>query len=216
MEAKAAFSSYCSQRLSWLLGWCRSPRACKHFWVCVCVSRSVYPSFIFNACFTMFFFHPLPFSLPSHHVWPSIPTLHSLTSMMTVVSCLWSSSWCDFNTIPCLCLRVNGWWYFPNEILSLAPPPGESISPSHSQSFVPHIQIEKVNRAKESEGEDQTASVPCIEIHAVGVRRCSEPLSFIPQHHQTKPPAETESRLVITSEQRSLICFPQNHKLSPN
>lgn len=138
-----------------------------------------------------------------------------LTSMLTLVSFVCYCSWYHFNTIP-LFLWCVLWCYCLSDILSLAPPPGEFISPSHSQSFVPHVQIEKVNQGKDSAGGDQSAPVPCFEIHAVGVRRCSEPLSFVPQHHQTKPPVETESRLVITSEQRSLICFPQNHIFSPN
>lgn len=158
-------------------------------WACLCGINPFFNKI--HALFCCFFLHLLPVNL--RLVW----NLHSLTSMLTVVFLM--SWWCG----------VNGWCYCLNDISSLVPPSDESISPSPSQSFVPQVQIEKVNHAKDSEGGDQSASIPCTEIHAVALRRCSEPLSYIPQHHQTKPPLETETHLVITSEQRSLICFTQ-------
>lgn len=156
----------------------------------------------------MFFFsifHPFTF-MPCESCIPSFPCC--LCGIVPDVTLIW---------FPVCVACVNGWCYCLNGVFSLVPPPGEPwISPSHSQSFVPHVQIEKVNHTKDIEAEDQSASKPCIEVHAMGLRRCSEPLSYIPQQHQTKPPAETGTRLVITSEQRSLICFPQNCKVSLN
>lgn len=199
---------FCSQNVCWLLCCCGSPRACKHFCVCVCVINTFLNKIHVLFCCFSSIFHPLTFvscesSIPSYPCWLSC----HFCGIVPDVTLIW---------FPVCVVCVNGWCYCLNDIFSLVPPSGESISPSHSQSFVPHVQIEKVNHAKDSEGGDQSASIPCIEIHAVGLRRCSEPLSYIPQHHQTKPPVETETRLAITSEQRSLICFPQNHKFSPN
>lgn len=176
--------------------------------VCLCVINTFFNKIHVLFCCFSSIFHPLSFvscesSIPSYPCWLSC----HFCGIVPDVTLIW---------FPVCVVCVNGWCYCLNDIFSLVPPSGESISPSHSQSFVPHVQIEKVNHAKDSEGGDQSASIPCIEIHAVGLRRCSEPLPYIPQHHQTKPPVETETRLAITSEQRSLICFPQNHKFSPN
>ncbi|CAG04662.1 unnamed protein product, partial [Tetraodon nigroviridis] len=86
---------------------------------------------------------------------------------------------------------------------SLVPPSGESISPSHSQSCVPHVQLETVNHAKDSEG-DQSAS--CTEIHAVGLRStptrsCSEELL---QHSTPLAANDSASQDVITSDKTAL------------
>ncbi|XP_070769044.1 LIM and calponin homology domains-containing protein 1-like [Enoplosus armatus] len=94
--------------------------------------------------------------------------------------------------------------FSPNEVPSLDAPPGESPSPSPSPSPTPpleiQIQIQKESQANEDEEEgEQAASTPCIEIHAAGVRRSSEPLPCsLPQPH-AEPPMETHP--MVTSEQ---------------
>ncbi|KAM9357173.1 LIM and calponin homology domains-containing protein 1-like [Symphorus nematophorus] len=88
--------------------------------------------------------------------------------------------------------------FSPNEIPSLDAPPGESPTPP----LEPQIQIQKENQAKKDEDEgEQTSCTPCIEIHAAGVRRSSEPLPcYLPQPH-AEPPMESLTHLMVTSEQ---------------
>ncbi|XP_044060463.1 LIM and calponin homology domains-containing protein 1-like isoform X10 [Siniperca chuatsi] len=95
--------------------------------------------------------------------------------------------------------------FSPNEVSSLDAPPGESPSPSPTPPLKPHIQIQTESQAKKDEEEgEQTDSTPCIEIHAAGVRRSSEPLPCsLPQPH-AEPPMETVTHLMVTSEQRSV------------
>ncbi|XP_070818114.1 LIM and calponin homology domains-containing protein 1 isoform X2 [Chaetodon trifascialis] len=92
--------------------------------------------------------------------------------------------------------------FSPNEIPSLDVSAGESPSPSPTPPLKPQIQIQKENQAKKDEEEgEQTASTPCIEIHAAGVRRSSEPLPCsLPQPH-AEPPMETLTHLMVTTEQ---------------
>ncbi|XP_044060455.1 LIM and calponin homology domains-containing protein 1-like isoform X3 [Siniperca chuatsi] len=92
--------------------------------------------------------------------------------------------------------------FSPNEVSSLDAPPGESPSPSPTPPLKPHIQIQTESQAKKDEEEgEQTDSTPCIEIHAAGVRRSSEPLPCsLPQPH-AEPPMETVTHLMVTSEQ---------------
>lgn len=87
---------FCSQNVCWLLCCCGSPRACKHFCVCVCVSLILFLNKI-HVLFCFFSLHLPPVNL--RLVW----NLHSLISLLTVVSFLWCCSWCHFNMIPCLC-----------------------------------------------------------------------------------------------------------------
>lgn len=101
-------------------------------------------------------------------------------------------------------LRTNS----PTETLSLETP----LSPSPTQPPTPRTQ----NREEEEEDEgDQTVSVPCYEIHATGLRRCSEPLTFNLPPPGAEPPAPTASPLTGSSEQRflsrSVFLTPQNH-----
>ncbi|XP_049897761.1 LIM and calponin homology domains-containing protein 1-like isoform X5 [Epinephelus moara] len=92
--------------------------------------------------------------------------------------------------------------FSPNEVPSLDDPPGESPSPSPTP---PHIQIQKENQTKKDEEEGkQAASTPYVEIHAVGVRRSSDPLSrSFPRPH-AEPPMDSVTQLMVTSEQRSV------------
>ncbi|XP_044060461.1 LIM and calponin homology domains-containing protein 1-like isoform X9 [Siniperca chuatsi] len=101
--------------------------------------------------------------------------------------------------------------FSPNEVSSLDAPPGESPSPSPTPPLKPHIQIQTESQAKKDEEEgEQTDSTPCIEIHAAGVRRSSEPLPCsLPQPH-AEPPMETVTHLMVTSEQR----FSRTHSVS--
>lgn len=109
---------------------------------------------------------------------------------------------------PCVLffLCVNGQCNSPSEIPSLDTPPGEPPNPPPTWPLEPQIQNQKENQAKKEEG-DQTAFIPCIEIHAAGPRRSSEPLpSNLPQPH-AEPPLETVTHLIVTSEQRSLSWY---------
>ncbi|XP_078025675.1 LIM and calponin homology domains-containing protein 1-like isoform X4 [Epinephelus lanceolatus] len=89
--------------------------------------------------------------------------------------------------------------FSPNEVPSLDDPPGESPSPSPTP---PHIQIQKENQTKKDEEEGkQAASTPYVEIHVVGVRRSSDPLSrSFPRPH-AEPPMDSVTQLMVTSEQ---------------
>uniref|UniRef100_A0A3P8TVJ4 LIM and calponin homology domains 1 n=1 Tax=Amphiprion percula TaxID=161767 RepID=A0A3P8TVJ4_AMPPE len=95
--------------------------------------------------------------------------------------------------------------FSPNEVSSLDVPPDESPSPSPTPPLEPYIQIQKeIQSIKDEEEGEQTSSTPCIEIHAVGIRRSSAPLpSSISQPH-AEPPGETVTQLTVTSEQRSV------------
>nr|XP_033489079.1 LIM and calponin homology domains-containing protein 1-like isoform X5 [Epinephelus lanceolatus] len=98
--------------------------------------------------------------------------------------------------------------FSPNEVPSLDDPPGESPSPSPTP---PHIQIQKENQTKKDEEEGkQAASTPYVEIHVVGVRRSSDPLSrSFPRPH-AEPPMDSVTQLMVTSEQR----FSRTHSVS--
>ncbi|XP_036932082.1 LIM and calponin homology domains-containing protein 1-like isoform X5 [Acanthopagrus latus] len=93
----------------------------------------------------------------------------------------------------------------PNEIPSLDAPPGESPSLSPTLPLQPQIQIQRETQAKkEDPGGEQTASTSCIEIHAAGVRRSSEPLPCSLPQPAAEPPTKTVTHLMVTSEQRSV------------
>ncbi|XP_036932079.1 LIM and calponin homology domains-containing protein 1-like isoform X2 [Acanthopagrus latus] len=90
----------------------------------------------------------------------------------------------------------------PNEIPSLDAPPGESPSLSPTLPLQPQIQIQRETQAKkEDPGGEQTASTSCIEIHAAGVRRSSEPLPCSLPQPAAEPPTKTVTHLMVTSEQ---------------
>ncbi|XP_042349907.1 LIM and calponin homology domains-containing protein 1-like isoform X2 [Plectropomus leopardus] len=85
-----------------------------------------------------------------------------------------------------------------NEAPSLDVPPGESPTPP----LKPQIQIQKEYQAKKDEEEgEQTVSAPYTEIHAVGTRRSSEPLSCSLFRPHAESPAEAVTHLMVTSEQ---------------
>ncbi|XP_035860397.1 LIM and calponin homology domains-containing protein 1 isoform X4 [Sander lucioperca] len=90
----------------------------------------------------------------------------------------------------------------PNEPPSLANPPGESPSSSPTPPLEPQIQIQKKNQTKKDDDEvKQTASTLCIEIHAAGLRRSSEPLPCRVPQPCAEPPMVNVTHLIITSEQ---------------
>lgn len=106
----------------------------------------------------------------------------------------------------------------PNEVYSLDTPPGESPSPSPIPLLEPHIQIQMESTKDEEEG-DQAASTSFIEIHAVSMRRSSEPLPFSLSQPHAEPPRETVTHLTVSSEQRSsplFIFYFHPHSLSNN
>lgn len=148
------------------------------------------------------FFPPSPSLFLMFSVSPPVAwTCRSLTFMFptTVVLVSWISLQCFF---PC----VNGQCNSPSETPSLDTPPGEPPNPPPTRPLEHQIQNQKENQAKKEEG-DQTAFIPCIEIHAAGPRRSSEPLpSYLPQPH-AEPPLETVTHLIVTSEQRSLSWY---------
>ncbi|XP_028444975.1 LIM and calponin homology domains-containing protein 1 isoform X4 [Perca flavescens] len=89
-----------------------------------------------------------------------------------------------------------------NELPSLDDPPGESPSSSPTPSLEPQIQIQKKNQTKKDDEEGkQTASTLCIEIHAAGLRRSSEPLPCRVPQPCAEPPMVNVTHLIITSEQ---------------
>ncbi|XP_034738875.1 LIM and calponin homology domains-containing protein 1-like isoform X8 [Etheostoma cragini] len=93
----------------------------------------------------------------------------------------------------------------PNELPSLDDPPGESPSLSATPPLQPQIQIQKKNQTKKDDEEGkQTASTLCLEIHAAGLRRSSEPLPCRVPQPCAEPPMVNVTHLIITSEQRSV------------
>ncbi|XP_072251309.1 LIM and calponin homology domains-containing protein 1-like isoform X1 [Leuresthes tenuis] len=89
----------------------------------------------------------------------------------------------------------------PNEVPSFVVPLEDSYSPSPTPPLEPHTQIQENKSKKDAEEGEKTASIPCIEIHAVGIRRSSEPLPCsLPQPH-TEPPREIVTHPKVTSEQ---------------
>ncbi|XP_030594837.1 LIM and calponin homology domains-containing protein 1 isoform X1 [Archocentrus centrarchus] len=88
------------------------------------------------------------------------------------------------------------------EVSSLDVPPGESPSPSPSPPLKPYTQIQTENHSKKDTQEGkQSTSTPCIEIHAAGIRRRSEPLPCSLPQPQAEHPRETVTHLMVTSEQ---------------
>lgn len=108
----------------------------------------------------------------------------------------------------------------PTESPSLDAPLSESLSPSPTQPPAPRTQNteEKPEEEEEQEDEgDRSVSVPCYEIHATGLRRCSEPLTFNLPPPGAEPPAQTLSHRIVSSEQRFLslrFSFPVNPALT--
>lgn len=92
----------------------------------------------------------------------------------------------------------------PTETPSLDAPLRESLSPSPTQAPDPPTQNRK-EKVEEEDGGDRMVSVPCYEIHATGLRRCSEPLTFNLPPPRAEPPAQTLSHLIVSSEQRFLF-----------
>ncbi|XP_075338043.1 LIM and calponin homology domains-containing protein 1-like isoform X5 [Odontesthes bonariensis] len=92
----------------------------------------------------------------------------------------------------------------PNEVPSFVVPLEDSYSPSPTPPLEPHTQIQESKSKMDAEEGEKTPSIPCIEIHAVGIRRSSEPLPCsLPQPH-TEPPREIVTHPKVTSEQRSV------------
>ncbi|XP_047440641.1 LIM and calponin homology domains-containing protein 1-like isoform X3 [Mugil cephalus] len=85
--------------------------------------------------------------------------------------------------------------FSPCEASSLDPSARDSPSPSPTPPPQLYIQIQD-----EDDGE-QTASIPCIEVHAVNMRRSSEPLPCSLPEPQADPPRERLTFLTVTSEQ---------------
>lgn len=108
----------------------------------------------------------------------------------------------------------------PTETPSLDAPLSESLSPSPTQLPAPRTQNTEEKPENEEEQEDEgdpSVSVPCYEIHATGLRRCSEPLTFNLPPPGAEPPAQTLSHLIVSSEQRFLslrFSFPVNPALT--
>ncbi|XP_038164012.1 LIM and calponin homology domains-containing protein 1-like isoform X5 [Cyprinodon tularosa] len=77
---------------------------------------------------------------------------------------------------------------------------------SHSPSPTPHIEPQiQENKSEDDERDVKlSASSPCIVIHAVGIRRSSEPLRCGLYQANSEPPRETITQLKGTSEQRSV------------
>ncbi|XP_032383205.1 LIM and calponin homology domains-containing protein 1 isoform X6 [Etheostoma spectabile] len=95
----------------------------------------------------------------------------------------------------------------PNEPPSLDDPPGESPSLSATPPLEPQIQIQKTNQTKKDDEEGkQTASTLCLEIHAAGLRRSSEPLPCRVPQPCAEPPMVNVTHLIITSEQSTRSC----------
>ncbi|XP_051809974.1 LIM and calponin homology domains-containing protein 1 isoform X16 [Acanthochromis polyacanthus] len=95
--------------------------------------------------------------------------------------------------------------FSPNEVSSLDVPPDESPSPSPTPPLEPYIQIQKeIQSIKDEEEGEQASSTPCIEIHAVGIRRSSAPLPCSISQFRAESPEETVTQLTVTSEQRSV------------
>ncbi|KAM4554919.1 LIM and calponin homology domains-containing protein 1-like isoform 2-T2 [Odontesthes bonariensis] len=89
----------------------------------------------------------------------------------------------------------------PNEVPSFVVPLEDSYSPSPTPPLEPHTQIQESKSKMDAEEGEKTPSIPCIEIHAVGIRRSSEPLPCsLPQPH-TEPPREIVTHPKVTSEQ---------------
>ncbi|XP_038163994.1 LIM and calponin homology domains-containing protein 1-like isoform X2 [Cyprinodon tularosa] len=74
---------------------------------------------------------------------------------------------------------------------------------SHSPSPTPHIEPQiQENKSEDDERDVKlSASSPCIVIHAVGIRRSSEPLRCGLYQANSEPPRETITQLKGTSEQ---------------
>lgn len=94
----------------------------------------------------------------------------------------------------------------PTDTLSLDTPPSESLSPSPIQTPAPRTQNrqEKPQEEEEEDEGDRTLSVPCYEIHATGLRRCSEPLTFNLPPPGAEPADPALSPLMGSSELRFL------------
>ncbi|XP_047209029.1 LIM and calponin homology domains-containing protein 1-like isoform X2 [Girardinichthys multiradiatus] len=90
----------------------------------------------------------------------------------------------------------------PNGVPVLVLTLGESHSPSSTPLIEPQIQESK---SKDDEEDAKlSASSPWTKIHAVGIRRSSEPLRWGLSQAISGPPRDTITQLKVNSEQRSL------------
>ncbi|XP_035983432.1 LIM and calponin homology domains-containing protein 1 isoform X3 [Fundulus heteroclitus] len=90
----------------------------------------------------------------------------------------------------------------PNGVPVLVLPLGESHSPSPTPPTEPQIQE---SGSKDDEEEVKlSASSPCIRIHAVGIRRSSEPLRCGLSQTYSEPPRGTITQPKVNCEQRSV------------
>lgn len=122
-------------------------------------------------------------------------TDHFLTSLLQIS--LWMNEWMN---------AMNAWTNSPNETLSLDAPFRESLSPSPSLPLGPRSQTKESQEKLDKDEGDQAGSVPCYEIHATGLRRCSEPLPYNLPPPPAEPPMKMFAHLMVSSEQRSLSC----------
>lgn len=101
---------------------------------------------------------------------------------------------------------MNVWTNSPNETLSLDAPLRESLSPSPTLPLGSRTQTKESQEKLDKDEGDQAGSIPCYEIHATGLRRCSEPLPYNLPQPQAEPPMKMFTHLMVSSEQRSLSC----------
>lgn len=148
-------------------------------------------SHVFTDCDCFLFIHSAPSLLSSHITSPLFPS------------------------IPNTGVRGRFRTISPTETPSLDAPLSESLSPSPAHP--PTLRTQKPEEEKETlevDGGDRTVSVPCYEIHATGLRRCSEPLTFNLLPPRPEALTQTLSDLIISSEQRFFSrydCFPPSN-----
>lgn len=149
------------------------------------------PSFIIRPAS---FAPPLTSPVPSHSCFPS---RIASSRHCSKCHCAWRA---------CMNEWMNVWTNSPNESLSLDAPLRESLSPSPTLPLGPRTQtMESQEKLDKDEG-DQAGSIPCYEIHATGLRRCSEPLPYNLPPPRAEPPMKMFTHLMVSSEQRSLSC----------
>ncbi|KAM7417197.1 hypothetical protein PAMA_017032 [Pampus argenteus] len=92
--------------------------------------------------------------------------------------------------------------FSPNEVPRIVAPPPVSPSPPTTLPLEPQTQIEKENQGKRDQEQGEwTPSTLCIEVHAAGLRRSSEPLPCSLPQPYAEPPREAVNHLTVTSEQ---------------
>lgn len=120
---------------------------------------------------------------------------HFLTSLLQISLC-----------VACMNEWMNVWTNSPNETLSLDASLRESLSPSPTLPLGPRTQTKESQEKLDKDEGDQAGSIPCYEIHATGLRRCSEPLPYNLPPPQAELPMKMFAHLMVSSEQRSLSC----------